>query len=68
VQDWNYWGNRGWGPHWDHTRYPHPAAMVADLSAAHVHFMVSVWSKFDNTTSFHRRLVGQCRLTLSNPR
>jgi alpha-D-xyloside xylohydrolase len=24
VQDWQYWGRRGWGPHWDHRRYPDP--------------------------------------------
>jgi hypothetical protein len=30
--------------------------------------MISMWSKFDNTTSFHRRLVGRCLLTLSNQR
>eukprot|EP00494_Astrolonche_serrata_P012687 UN12794 len=25
VQDWQYWGKLGWGPHWDFTNYPNPA-------------------------------------------
>jgi len=24
VQDWHYWGNLGWGPHWDLSYYPDP--------------------------------------------
>ena len=31
--------------------------MVSNLSAAHVRLMVSVWSKFDATTSFYREMV-----------
>ena len=56
VQDWHYWGSLGWGPHWDPTYYPDPAAMVSNLSASHLKLMVSVWSKFDKSTSFYRAM------------
>ena len=40
LQDWHYWGNLGWGPQWDPNVYPDPAAMVQNLSAAHLKLMV----------------------------
>lgn len=53
VQDWHYWGNEGWGPQWDPSIYPDPAGMVQQLKRMHYHFMVSVWSKFDDNTEFY---------------
>ncbi len=56
VQDWHYWGNLGWGPQWDHTIYPDPKGMVEALHDENIHFMISVWSKFDNFTSFYKEM------------
>jgi len=45
VQDWQYWGNHGWGAYeWDLNNYPDPAKMIAELHAEHFRYMISVWS------------------------
>ena len=54
VQDYKYWGSLGWGPQWDPTIYPDPAGMVAELHKENFHFMVSVWSRFDASTTFFK--------------
>ena len=49
VQDWRYWGDDdNWGPVWDNETYPDPAGLVKTLHDMDVHFMVSVWAKFEN--------------------
>ncbi|MBV9851834.1 MAG: DUF5110 domain-containing protein [Armatimonadetes bacterium] len=49
VQDWYYWDPHPWGSHkFDPKRYPDPAAAIAQLhDQYHLHFMISVWGKFD---------------------
>jgi len=45
VQDWQYWGNHGWGAYeWDLKAYPDPASMIAELHTNHFKYMISVWS------------------------
>ncbi len=45
VQDWQYWGNCGWGAYqWDLSHYPDPTNMIAQLHALHFKNMISVWS------------------------
>ena len=45
VQDWQYWGNHGWGAYqWDLSHYPDPTNMIAELHALHFKYMISVWS------------------------
>lgn len=45
VQDWQYWGNHGWGAYeWDLNAYPNPTNMIAELHAEHFKYMISVWS------------------------
>jgi alpha-D-xyloside xylohydrolase len=56
VQDWHYWGDLGWGPQWDSKLYPDPAGMVAQLHKQNFHFMISVWSRFDNSTTFYAQM------------
>ena len=56
VQDWHYWGTLGWGPQWDPAFYPDPAAMVANLTSQNLKLMVSVWSKFDTSTTFFKNM------------
>ena len=47
VQDWHYWGTDDqWGPVWDPTHYPNPAALTSALHELSCRLMVSVWSKF----------------------
>eukprot|EP00054_Salpingoeca_dolichothecata_P027116 m.197218 g.197218 ORF g.197218 m.197218 type:complete len:845 (+) comp25869_c0_seq5:185-2719(+) len=59
VQDWHYWGNLGWQPVWDPSIYPDPAGMVKQLHEMNYHFMVSVWSKFDNGTKCFKAMQDQ---------
>lgn len=59
VQDWHYWGNLGWGPQWDPAFYPDPAAMVKELDGLHMKLMVSVWSKYDQKTSFFKDMTAK---------
>jgi alpha-D-xyloside xylohydrolase len=45
VQDWQYWGNHGWGAYeWDLKAYPDPTNMIAELHTNHFKYMISVWS------------------------
>jgi len=45
VQDWQYWGNHGWGAYeWDLKAYPNPTNMIAELHTNHFKYMISVWS------------------------
>lgn len=56
VQDWKYWGDLGWSPQWDPTYYPDPEGMVKSLHAMNLHFMVSVWCKFENVSAYLKPL------------
>ncbi len=45
VQDWQYWGNHGWGAYeWDARSYPDPEKLIQSLHRQSVSFMISVWS------------------------
>jgi alpha-D-xyloside xylohydrolase len=45
VQDWQYWGNYGWGAYeWDTSHYPEPEKLIQSLHEQNVRFMISVWS------------------------
>jgi alpha-D-xyloside xylohydrolase len=45
VQDWQYWGQHGWGAYqWNASKYPDPKAMIDSLHAQNTKFMISVWS------------------------
>ncbi|KAJ1454793.1 glycosyl hydrolases family 31-domain-containing protein [Pelagophyceae sp. CCMP2097] len=56
VQDWHYWGDLGWGPHWDSALYPDPRGMVSALKVEAIELMVSVWSRFDASTDFFKNM------------
>jgi alpha-D-xyloside xylohydrolase len=60
IQDWRYWPDSydantqkgGWGSHdFDPSRYPDPAALMSTLHSEHIHTLISVWAKFDVTSS-----------------
>jgi alpha-D-xyloside xylohydrolase len=60
VQDWQYWGNHGWGAYeWDLGHYPDPTNMIAQLHAGHFKYMISVWSNPGG-------LVGRALASMSN--
>jgi alpha-D-xyloside xylohydrolase len=45
VQDWQYWGNHGWGAYeWDATAYPDPDKMIQSIHDLNGKYMISVWS------------------------
>ncbi len=51
VQDWQYWGNKGWGvPMFDETNYPDPAGFIKELHELHAHFNISIWSNPDKNS------------------
>jgi alpha-D-xyloside xylohydrolase len=48
VQDWQYWGNNGWGvPKLDETNYPDPKGFISELHGLHSRFNISIWSNPD---------------------
>lgn len=45
VQDWQYWGNLGWGAYeWDKNAYPDPQKLIDGIHEQNAKFMISVWS------------------------
>ena len=62
VQDWQYWGNHGWGAYeWDLRNYPDPTNMIAQLHRDHFKYMISVWSN-------PRGVVGNALASVANGR
>lgn len=48
VQDWQYWGNNGWGvPKLDEKNYPDPSGFIGELHNLHSRFNISIWSNPD---------------------
>ena len=51
VQDWQYWGDRGWGvPQFDTNRYPNPSEFIEDIHDLEAHFAISIWSNPDKNS------------------
>ncbi|MFA9390336.1 MAG: TIM-barrel domain-containing protein [Prolixibacteraceae bacterium] len=58
VQDWQYWGNRGWGvPQFDETNYPNPAGFIQELHDLNAHFNISIWSNPDKNSEIGKAYV-----------
>jgi len=52
VQDWQYWGNNGWGvPEFDTINYPNPSGFIKKLHNLNAHFCISIWSNPDKNSS-----------------
>ncbi len=52
VQDWFYWSPYPWGSHhFDPERYPNPRFMTDEVHKMHAKIMISVWAKFDSTST-----------------
>ncbi|MBP1638662.1 MAG: glycoside hydrolase family 31 [Bacteroidetes bacterium] len=62
VQDWQYWGNRGWGvPQFDEKNYPNPAGFIKDLHDLNARFNISIWSNPDKNSAIGKDYVAKNR-------
>ncbi|MEJ5352496.1 MAG: TIM-barrel domain-containing protein [Melioribacteraceae bacterium] len=60
VQDWQYWGNHGWGvPQFDETKYPDPPKFIKELHDLHVRFNISIWSNPDQNSEMGKKLMAK---------
>ncbi|NLE31813.1 MAG: DUF5110 domain-containing protein [Bacteroidales bacterium] len=62
VQDWQYWGQNGWGvPQFDARNYPDPEAFIEELHDLNVHFNISIWSNPDQNSTIGKTYVANKR-------
>jgi alpha-D-xyloside xylohydrolase len=62
VQDWQYWGSRGWGvPQFDEKNYPNPASFIKELHELNAHFNISIWSNPDKNSEIGKEYVAKNR-------
>lgn len=62
VQDWQYWGNNGWGvPEFDETNYPNPSGFIKELHDLNAHFNISIWSNPDKNSTIGKEYVAKNR-------
>ncbi|WP_026475238.1 glycoside hydrolase family 31 protein [Alkaliflexus imshenetskii] len=55
VQDWQYWGSKGWGvPQFDETHYPNPSGFISEIHDLNAHFSISIWSNPDINSELGR--------------
>lgn len=58
VQDWQYWGSRGWGvPQFDKANYPEPSKFIKEIHDMNAHFCISIWSNPDKNSELGRKYV-----------
>ena len=62
VQDWQYWGNRGWGvPQFDEKNYPNPSGFIKELHDLNARFNISIWSNPDKNSEIGKQYVANDR-------
>ncbi len=62
VQDWQYWGENGWGvPMFDKTNYPDPSGFIGKLHDLNAHFTISIWSNPDKNSEIGKEYVEKGR-------
>ena len=60
VQDWQYWGNNGWGvPQFDETNYANPAGFIKEIHDLNAHFNISIWSNPDKNSAIGKEYVSK---------
>jgi len=60
VQDWQYWGNRGWGvPQFDENNYPNPSGFIKELHDLNARFNISIWSNPDKSSTIGKEYVAK---------
>lgn len=58
VQDWQYWGSKGWGvPQFDEMNYPNPTEFIKELHDLNAHFNISIWSNPDKNSEIGKAYV-----------
>ena len=58
VQDWQYWGNKGWGvPQLDEENYPDPSGFIGDIHEMNARFCISIWSNPDKNSELGSEFV-----------
>lgn len=58
VQDWQYWGDKGWGvPVFDESNYPNPSEFIQEIHDLNAHFTVSIWSNPDRNSELGKEYV-----------
>jgi alpha-D-xyloside xylohydrolase len=58
VQDWQYWGNNGWGvPKFDETNYPNPSGFIKEIHDLNAHFCISIWSNPDKNSAIGKEYI-----------
>ncbi len=62
VQDWQYWGDNGWGvPQFDDKSYPDPAEFIQQIHDLNAHFNISIWSNPDKNSEIGKEYVSKNR-------
>jgi len=62
VQDWQYWGDKGWGvPQFDEKNYSNPSAFIKELHNLNAHFNISIWSNPDKNSTIGKEYVAKNR-------
>lgn len=62
VQDWQYWGNMGWGvPVFDTVNYKNPAGFIKELHDLNARFNISIWSNPDKNSAIGKEYVANKR-------
>ena len=62
VQDWQYWGSKGWGvPQFDEANYPNPSSFIKEIHDLDAHFCVSIWSNPDKNSTLGQEYVANER-------
>jgi len=60
VQDWQYWGNNGWGvPVFDKKNYSNPTDFIKKLHDLNSHFCISIWSNPDKNSKIGKDFVAK---------
>ena len=60
VQDWQYWGNNGWGvPMFDEINYSNPAGFIKEIHDLNAHFNISIWSNPDKNSAIGKEYVSK---------
>ena len=60
VQDWQYWGDNGWGvPEFDTTHYPDPSGFIKELHNLNAHFCISIWSNPDKNSALGKEYLSK---------
>ncbi|MEJ5265262.1 MAG: TIM-barrel domain-containing protein [Bacteroidales bacterium] len=60
VQDWQYWGNNGWGvPVFDSVNYSNPSKFIKEIHDLNAHFCISIWSNPDKNSKIGKEFVAK---------